>query len=119
MAPYSLDPPLHLLLPPLSAAGPHYSKPLSLTMTIASLCFLVHSVMGLLTSEDKPSIQPLPFLSHPPGTTVSMRSSGPWTASTLKTSKSGKESLSLPEGRSWVVTKVSVKPCTEKDGHGE
>jgi hypothetical protein len=51
--------------------------------------------------------KPLPFVTFPPGTTVSMRSSGQWTASTPKTSMSGKESLSLPEGHSWAVMKVS------------
>lgn len=120
MAPYSLDPPFHLLLPPLSAAGPHYSKPLSPTMSMATLCSPVHSVMGLLTSEGMPDIQPPRFLSPPPGTTVSVRSSEQWTASTLKTSKSGKESLSLPEGHSWVAMKVSGqgKLCREGRARG-
>lgn len=67
-----------------------------------------------------PSSQPLLFPSPPPGTTVSMRNSGQWTASTPKTSKSGKESLSLPEGHSWVVMKVSeAKETIEKGRLGE
>lgn len=66
MAPYSLDRPFLLLLPPLSAAGSHYSKPLSPTTSRATLCPLVHSVMGLLSSEGMPRIHALSFLSPPP-----------------------------------------------------
>jgi hypothetical protein len=49
-----------------------------------------------------------------------MKNSGQWTASTLKTSKSGKESLNLPGGHSWAVMKVSeAKETIEKGKLGE
>lgn len=49
MAPCSLGPPIHPHLPPLSVAGPHYSKPLSHTLSIATLCSLVNSVLDPAT----------------------------------------------------------------------
>ena len=51
MAPCSLGPPIHPHLPPLSATGPHYSKPLSCTLSIATLCSLVNSDLGPATLQ--------------------------------------------------------------------